>query len=984
MAPLSIYRSSAGSGKTYVLVKSYIQLALRSPLYFQKILAVTFTNRATQEMKQRILMALYDLTQGAQVPLAHELCILHDWSQQELKKRSKIALSHILHAYDRFSVSTIDSFLQTIVREFSKELGISYGFSITMDQNAILNQVVERVVSEANTNQQLRAWLVSFSENKLLAGQSWHFQPAIQQLGHELFKENFAERTPDLIADINTPHKLTQFLEDIATTRLNFENRLATLSNTALQKIQQHGLLPTDFAYGLRGIVGYLIGVSKKKKFMPTQRALVAATSVDVWCSKTSPHKDKIISLVQQDLQHLLQEIIQYHQSHHRTYHTALAIHHFIYAFGIMTHLLSSLRDIRAEQHISLISDAANLLRQLINESDTPFIYEKIGAFYQHFLIDEFQDISSFQWQNLQPLISNGLAAGHMSLLVGDVKQSIYRWRGSKWQLLASDFERFFTSTKNLFLTTNWRSKPHIVQFNNAFFIQASQHLVTTLQQEVIQTVENLSLQQLLLQQIQAVGNIYAHTAQQVPPQTQRATSSGYVEVNFLQEKEVEGKKIHWKTQVNQQLPALLEELQQGGFKLQDIALLVRNHTEGREISQTLLNYQQSVHAKPGYQYTALSAESLYLGQNPWLNLLISVLKYIENPQDRLAETELMYLYQACFQKLTPGKSPGLFTNHDYQHPSESLPDILLNALSTIAGLPLYQQVLKIIDLFNLRVAPAIPFLYAFQDLMWAYLQKNPPTRTHFLQWWQTEGSQKALPYVEGEDAIRILTIHQAKGLEFKVVILPFCTWNLDHPAHKSPILWCTADQVPFSTFSSLPMKYHKDLQKTIYDKDYYEEHIQVYLDHFNLLYVAFTRAEERLYVFTQPSESGQLTTVGDLIYQTVSQPINKQTAYQQPAIKTEEVMAWESCWNQDRSKLSLGTVVISWMSIALAGINGAIGLSMVVSPLKYEMGMLAGLMKRNQSTLPGVNSDKVRDLFLDNKADSCMPYFWDMLHQVS
>lgn len=905
MPQLHIYRSAAGSGKTYVLVRSYLQLALKLPLYFQRILAVTFTNRATQEMKQRILTSLHDIAQGADSLLAQELSLINGWDNSELQKRAQTVLSKILHEYDRFSVSTIDSFLQTIIRNFSRELGIQHGFTVEMDQEAILDYIVDEVINTANEDKQLHAWLVNFAENKLLAGKSWHFKQALKQLGYELFTENFGQQERLLVEAINNKHKLTTFLAELEAGRLEFENNLQKLGKEAIQQIQVSGLELSNFSYGQRGIAGYLMGVSEKKSFTPTQRALTALESIEAWYSKTSPKKLSIAAIVQNSLQDILKKIITYYQAEHHIYHTTLAIQQFIYAFGIITHLLASLRDVRAEKNIMLISDAANLLRQIIAENDTPFVYEKVGSFYNHFLIDEFQDISDFQWQNLKPLIGNGLATGHMSLLVGDVKQSIYRWRGGKWQLLSSKLEKEFTATRSLVLEHNWRSKPHIVHFNNTFFTQASKNLVSYLQQEIDQLEDNNSLKQHVNTQLQEISTVYAHAHQQVPPHVQAMQNQGYVEINFLQETDLDGEKASWKEQAKQRLPVLLEDLQKDGFKLQDIALLVRSHAEGRELSQTLLSYQHSEHAKPGYMYSAISAESLYLGQSPWINILISALRYLENEIDILAKTELIYLYQVYVCKKEQGISHELFQQSSMEDGHNLLPTEFISAFCHLTKLPLYERIVRLIGIFQLNTTESKPFVHAFQDIVLTYLQKNPAEHYNFLKWWEEKGSKHTLPYMEGEEAIHILTIHQAKGLQYKVVIVPFCAWNLDHNTYKAPIIWCSTDKAPFSTFPSLPLRYHKGLQETVYAQAYYEERMQVYLDHFNLLYVAFTRAEDRLYVFTpQAQESNKLATTADLVYQTIG---NTTLRCDNQTDNNKYFLNWEQYWEEDRQKLTIG-----------------------------------------------------------------------------
>lgn len=900
MSNLYIYRSAAGAGKTHVLVRTYLQLALQSPDNFRRILAVTFTNQATKEMKQRILTSLHSMAQGIDSPLASELLRLNHWEQSALQTRAQLVLSQILHHYDHFSVSTIDSFLQTIVRNFSKELGIQHGFAIEMDQEAVLSHIIAEVIHQAGEDLSLRQWLVRFAEHKLLAGKSWHFKQALHQLGYDLFTEAFSQQEADLIQATSDSQVLTSFVAQLAEHRSSFEETLQQLGARAMRSIEAAGLSVADFAYGKQGVAGFLSGVYQKKSFVPTQRAYAAAEKPESWYSKASPHKDTIIQVVESNLQGLLQDIINTYEAQYVAYHTAEAVHQLIYAFGIITHLLASLRKYKTENNVLLISDTANLLRQIIADNDTPFVYEKIGNFYNHFLIDEFQDISAFQWQNLKPLVQNGLAMGHMSLVVGDVKQSIYRWRGGQWQLLATQLEQEFKDAPSVVLDYNWRSKPNIIRFNNTFFTQASKHLLHYLQQEIHQ-LQDAHLQEQLSNQLEELATVYAHATQQVPPG--KAEDPGYVEVNWVENIQLENQQQGWKEQVKQRLPALLESLQEAGFKLQDIALLVRNHTEGKELFQTLLDYQHSPAAKPGYSYEALSAASLELAHSPWVNILLSALHYVDNPQDQLAKSELVYLYQVYVCHHEKDSNHSFWMQGLAEDTGGLLPTAFTAAYTELATLPLYERVAKLVDTLQLMSSASKPFIQAFQDKVLAYVQARGRD-VHFLAWWNANKHQHVLPRIEGQDAISIMTIHQSKGLEFKVVIIPFCNWDLDHNISKAPTLWCATDIAPFSTFPSLPLRYHPGLADTIYAKDYYQERIQVHIDHLNLLYVAFTRAEDRLYIFSPQTSKANLNTTAELVYHTVSKP---SPWPQETSEQATDYLNWDAYWQKDIWQVVIG-----------------------------------------------------------------------------
>ena len=885
MATLKIYRSSAGAGKTHTLVSAYLKQALERPEAFTQILAVTFTNQATQEMKQRILVYLHSLAQGNASPVAESLLQNTAWNMEELQARSQTVLGHILHQYSRFSVSTIDSFFQKIIRGFAQELGLQSGFRIELDQDYVLGKLIDELIGTAGQDPQLQQWLVAFAEDKLLSGKHWNFQRELMTLGQEIFAEHFAQHEAQLIAATSDHDALRQFIQQLHQSITHFEKELQNLGKQALEITQQAGLSISDFAYGNSGVAGYLAGLATKQRWQPTQRALKALQSVEAWYSKSSGQKDKITHAVERDLLSCLQQVVEFYDTHHRIYHTSVEVRHFIYAFGIVTRLLEKLNDYRAAHNVMLVSDASLFLRKIITENETPFIYEKMGAFYKHFLIDEFQDISGFQWNNFRPLVANALDEGHDSLVVGDVKQSIYRWRGGDWRLLLTQLQQDVPQTAVVNLDQNWRSKEHIIAFNNAFFTTAADRVVQHLS-AALAPLEDAALKKELLEQVQQLGTAYQDVQQQLPPERVQA-DKGCINITFLEDTEPEPSKS-WREEALARVPRLVEELQQDGFALKDIALLVRSNAEARAIFQTLLAHKQSPQAQPGCQYDVISAESLYLGHSPWVNLLVSAMRCLANEEDALAQAELHHLYQAHGPQASPN------TEKPAEQASALLETLLRQRLQLLQ-LPLYELVEALIGLFQLHQLAAIPFLQAFQDTVLSFAAKELATVPRFLDWWQDRGMRHTLPRVEEQEAMTLMTVHQAKGLQFKVVIVPFCAWDLDHNLRRPPTMWCATDLPPFGQFPVLPVRYSGRIQDTVYAQAYYEEQMQAYLDHLNLLYVAFTRPEDRLYVLAQRPSKAALKTTADLLYQTISQGADK---------------SWSHSWNDAAGVLTIGTPI--------------------------------------------------------------------------
>ena len=892
MAVLKIYRSSAGAGKTHTLVSEYLKLALDHPDGFPHILAVTFTNQATQEMKQRILAYLHSLARGVSSPVAEVLMQTKGWDRPFLQDRSKAVLSNILHQYARFSVSTIDSFFQKIIRGFAQELGLQSGFRIELEQTYVLDTIIDDLVAAAGQDKQLQQWLVAFAEDKLLSGKPWNFKRELASLGQELFVESFWVHEAQLVQATSDQVSLRSFLQILYQRITQFEQTLQNLGQQACNEMQQAGLTVDDFAYGKAGVAGYLAGLATKHKWAPPKRALYALQRVEAWYSRTSDKQERIAEVVQSVLQPCLQEVFHFYDTHYRTYYTALEVRHYVYAFGIVTQLLDRLNDYRAIHNIMLVSDASLFLRKIITENDTPFVYEKIGAFYKHFLIDEFQDISGFQWHNLKPLIENSLHEGHSSMVVGDVKQSIYRWRGGDWRLLLTQLEKDIGHTTTVALSQNWRSKQNIIDFNNSLFTAASATLVQHLTNELTM-LEDPDLRKDLMAQVQQLGAAYQEVDQQLPPQCVQV-DKGYVHITFLEDVADEEVPQSWREVAKSRFILLIEKLQQEGVGLKDIALLVRSNADGRDLFRTLLAHQQSPQAQPGCRYDVVSSESLYLGHNPWVNLLINALKCLAQEEAPLAQAELQYLYQVHVLQATPTTLNDFFQAEER---AALLPEEFVSQRLYLLQLPLYELIEALIVIFQLCQAEAIPFLQAFQDLVLAFAAREVTHIYGFLNWWEEQGCRHTLPRVAEQDAMTLMTIHQAKGLQFKVVIIPFCAWNLDHNIRRPPTLWCATDLAPFASFPVLPVRYTHRLKDTVYVRAYYEERIQAYLDHLNLLYVAFTRPEDRLYVFAQRTAKPLLKTTSDLLYKIFSPTQEAATTFE----------SWGSCWNATAGVLAIG-----------------------------------------------------------------------------
>lgn len=879
-----LYRSSAGSGKTYTLAKEYLKLALnpRSDKAFMHILAVTFTNKATQEMKERIITYLREFSLGRQVDMYAELKTHTQLDDQAFQTRCKLVLSHILHQYAHFSVSTIDAFFQKVIRAFAKEVGLYGGFTLEIDQNKVLRYVIDDLLEEIGENKTLTQWLLKFSEEKVDEGRSWDIRSDIRSLGAEVFKEHFKTFESNLADIAGAPGKLNQLVKEFQVIVAKFENYLKNIGEKGLQLIENSNLEITDFAYGKTGVANYFYRLRSTNDLQPKSRVREATDNIEAWYSRSSKRKDEIASAVESGLIEWLNEAVNYYDTHVETYESARQVLKNLYTFGILTDITRKLQDYKVKNDVMLISDAAHFLQEIIRDNDSPFIYEKVGSFYNHFLIDEFQDTSGFQWQNFKPLIENSLSEGHRNLLVGDVKQSIYRWRGGDWKLLLEGVEDEIHPAyiDKQSLNYNYRSQWKVINFNNAIFTNAAAILEETLVVR-FDAIEDDDLKDNLVSEANKITMAY-HDVMQEPGNQAVDMDQGFVKLKFFDKGEGEdGEEINWKQQAMAEIPQLLEMLQDNKVSLKDVAVLVRNGREGREIANLMLEYQKSPASKPGYNYTVVSNEALYLHAAPSVQFLINVLKFLTNPMDQVAKVSIVYEFQQYILKNKTHEAAELLHQIDDDNLKKWLPAAFVDKRISLGKLPLFEMVEQIIDIFQLwQVTGEWTYMQSFQNVVLNFSDADKGDINSFLAWWEENEHNLTIQLSDDVDALKILTIHKSKGLQFKVVLVPFLSWELDLDSRKNNIIWTKVKQRPFSDIGYFPLRYSSELAKTIFKGYYFEEMVRSYMDNLNLLYVAFTRAKEGLICYgelppniksIQPGSA--VKNVGALVHKLLNDP---------------------------------------------------------------------------------------------------------------
>lgn len=867
MAPtLDIYKASAGSGKTFLLTIKYLLLLFNDPESYRNTLAVTFTNKATAEMKERILDVLKWLAAGDPKAKPYReilLDALPDMEAESLQKHADLLYRTILHDYSRFSVNTIDSFVQKIVRSFAWEIGIDGGFQLQMDIDPVKADLAERMYKRLDTDEKLRDWVVELARERLGEGKSWSVREDMAQLAGELFKEKFAGfeeglRTVGDDAAIATAftdlmRKLTLFIR-------NFDETWQAMGKQVVDWMEQNQLAFADFNYAKSGFINFYVKVANGGTDLPGSRYTEAIQNNGKLAStKASPQAKAIIEGWRGRLESIGNDILTYREAEFPFYAAAHAIRKNLGILRIMRVFYEELKHYRTENNKLLMSDTHLLLRQLSRDTSASFIYEKTGSRYQHFLIDEFQDTSGFQWDNFRPLMENAMSEGNYNLIVGDVKQAIYRWRNGDWRLLLTEVQRQLGNTgiAEHSLQDNRRSARQVIEFNNYLFFAAPRLLQNQMNAEM-QTAPAQARNKLATNGYDAIfQDAYADAIQQLPDGVKE---NGQVQLKFIPEKDDQDEPFDYHAVVLEDLHQTILQLLEEGFQPSDLAILVRTNGEAAEIVQYLLEAQQN----GGLKYDLLSGDALLLANHTAIQMLVCALRVLADYKDKPALAQLRYLH--LLQTGGDANAHEVFAANGGDY---GLPPAFSERKQALKGLPVSELVHQLIALFGLQAKPEnAPYLVAFQDLVFNWGKFGEQGIVAFLQFWDDEGGKKSLPGGANAQAVEVITIHKSKGLAFTVVLMPFLNWKLMHDAMKAPQLWVDSTATPFYDIPVVPVRYRSALAESVFAYDYFEEQVLCVMDNLNVVYVAFTRARQRIYGWTPKekiNDSG-INTMGKLL----------------------------------------------------------------------------------------------------------------------
>ncbi len=830
----SIYDASAGSGKTYTLVKEYLKIILvsKKPDAYRNILAITFTNKAVHEMKSRVLESLSQFSK--ENPSEGALQLMQDISSDTglslnaITEKAKSIIKNLIHNYAAFDISTIDKFTHKVIRAFAHDLNLPITFEVSLDTEILLTEAVDAIIAEAGNDEELTKLLVDFTMEKTDDDKSWDISREIMETGKLILNENNREEITHFdkkkITDfIVIKNKLTELTKEL-------ETACVDLANDALLLIENNGIDTNSFSYGT--FPKHLNFFREKDSRANNHRF---REFDDIKIKKDAKDKAIIESIIP-TLIEILDSI--YTKTEKLLFYMAFLKN--ITPLSLLNTLSNKLTEIQKEQGILSITEFNKLIHDQIQNQPAPFIYERLGEKYKHFFIDEFQDTSEMQWQNLIPLIDNATSSEDLLgergslLIVGDPKQSIYRWRGGKAEQfieLSKDVNPFNNPEKELFsLKTNWRSYSEVIDFNNNFFGFIAEEFVN----------ENYK-------------DLYKNHSHQ----EENNKKGGYVNISFLpkSEKADNGEEENPAKEEMYLLATLnrIQKVKANGFSYKDIAILTRKKDNGIAIANYLT--QQGI--------PILSSESLLIGSSSEVQCIIAVLYYLKNNNDRESKANFLYYIAStrdqrpngtkinCQQKLAIHDfiALGMEQNSETEFEQWLASFDIHFSFKNTRKKSLYEATESIISKI-IPIEKRNAYVQFFLDIVLEQDIKKQAGISDFLLYWDANFGKLSIPSPEGREAVRIMTIHTSKGLEFPVVIFPFA--EEDYSKGPREKIWLNADEEQVGLPKVLVDKNNNvsgygESAALIYQQKKQEE----LLDDINILYVAMTRAEEQLYIIS-------------------------------------------------------------------------------------------------------------------------------------
>ncbi|ALL04207.1 DNA helicase UvrD [Pedobacter sp. PACM 27299] len=889
--PLKILQASAGSGKTFSLTAHYLTLLLSGETKYREILAVTFTNKATEEMKTRIMEVLKGFALGQDEVEDYRILVLKahpDLNKSLLQQRSEAIYKRILHDYSRFSVSTIDGFVQKVIRGFAFELGLDSGYALEMNFEKVKNELADKLDEQMDHNPNLLQWIIDLALDRISNNVSWNYRNELTDLAGEIFKERyqpFDNAIQELIEynDLNV-----MFGEYSKSTKQQISLFESTLKELALRAVNlfEAANIATDQLKGKSRSPLLAIAKIADGDFSKIETIAKLINEPDEWFKAGADDS------LYDTLNPVLDKLYQHYSNGLPEYILAQAFNKNLYYLRLMQEMAVLLKTYRQESGNLLISDAQNLLKGITGEDDDnpAFIWEKTGSRYRHFLFDEFQDTSANQWGNFKPLLKNAMAEANGKLIdhliVGDVKQSIYRWRNGDWNILhqqaKKDIGETYVVAANL--EENYRSTENIITFNNTLF----KALPILMQRRLNETIGEQSANQKLADWWEEKGfshimtDVYEEVAQKITPKT---AAGGAIDFSVLKT-DADGASLGrtgFKPEALRRMVETLKRLiiEEKRYKSGDACVLVRSNSEAIAVVDALM----------GNNINVISGEALLIENNTAVKILINTLKVMAGIPGNTALYKANIISMYAQLKVVEVLPDHLFNLKikGLEHLIDRLPLELCENWKSWMQQPLPELLEKLIHAYGLNQAKHsshLPYLFALRDLAGNFARQGEKGITAFLNYWDEEGKRKTLPSSENTDAVQVITIHKSKGLAFKVVMVPFCNWEIN--GKPNGIFWVPTADTAYHQLQSIPLKYNKELGQSAVAIPYYEELLYNNMDALNMLYVATTRTKEYLYITCLGKKTDTVSTIGDVLAMTLQDQLDEDGRFfvDEPVVK--------------------------------------------------------------------------------------------------
>lgn len=878
-----IYSSSAGSGKTYHLTKEYLKLALHTadPDYYRSILAITFTNDAAAEMKDRILGALrgFNLEDQPEKEKAKNEQLLASITAElqveypeegldvtEVRRRAAKLFGQILYNYSDFSVSTIDSFVNKIVQAFTRELNIPHNFEVDLDSQTLVDTAVQLLLDKVSNSKDdlLSETLEQYALEKAREGRSWNSLPAdLSDFAKNLLNEQVYEAVTDLKG--LTLEDFKNIRSQLLDTKQKIEEAVAEAASQALSSINNANIAPDDLFRGKTGIYSYFSTWTRTIDLNYGNSFARTTITEDKWYGgKASAAAKSQIDSIKPQLTELYLHIEDIKEKFAGTSALINAIVPHLYKVSVLNELEKCLQEIKRDKNTVHISEFNKRIIDIVLLEPVPFIYERLGEKYNHILIDEFQDTSVLQWNNLLPLVDNALASGHFSMVVGDAKQAIYRWRGGEMEQILHLYKK---STEKLYqnrrhgnlireryesvdhallpdeLNTNYRSRSEIIGFNNELFTYISK-------------------------QHEAFGmfaSIYDEKfTQKVPEGSDK--SGGHIQIMFTHPEDSNYKyNLDGCTRTEElydsytrpeilsydesMLNMVLQLVNHGldeGYTLKDMAILCRTNAKSKLVANFLKERR----------FDIISQDSLSLQFAEVINLIVALFRVFNRPNDTLAKSEALYLVCAVALETIPDTG---MTQHIAEIANTPDPQAFYDQLRTFGfdvkeretgNLSIYELTEQLIRIFGLLDKNnESEYLFRFLDLVLEYSLKNSNNLNNFLAYWEVQKEKLSINTPKNRNAITITSIHKSKGLAYPIVIIPFADWSTE-PMTRA-LMWSQLPEEVSVTgkLRSVAVNISSKLETTVLSSQYSTEIEKTFIENLNMLYVALTRPIDRLYL---------------------------------------------------------------------------------------------------------------------------------------